>query len=115
MCVWCCVCMCCMVCVSVGAVCVCEILCKILYNFCVCVRWFWGVLCVWRLMYVYGKVVWYVCGGVCMGYSLGHVVSGGVTCGCGYCVYVGCWVFCVCVGGHCMGGVVFVGGGGVCV
>ena len=84
--------------------CVCEILYKILYIFCVCVRRFWGVLCVWRLMYVYGKVVcfcvcmrWCVCGGMCRGALLGHAVSGGVTCGSGYWMYVGCCVFCVCV------------------
>lgn len=53
---------------------------------------------------MYGKVVcfcvcmrWCVSGGVCIGVLLGHVVSGGVTCGSRYCVYVGCYVFCVCV------------------
>lgn len=40
--------------------CVCEILYKILHNFCVCVRWFGG-MCVWRLMYVYGVVRIFVC------------------------------------------------------
>lgn len=95
-CVWCCVCMCCMVCVNVGAVCVCEILYKILYNFCVCVRWFWGVLCVWRLMYVYGRwcgmcvvvCVWgIVWGMLCLGVL--HV-GAGIVCmwGVGYFVYV---------------------------
>lgn len=44
-------------------------------------------------------------GGVCIGVLLGHVVSGGVTCGNRYCVCGVLCVLCVCVRALYRGGV----------